>query len=194
MMPSEAMEPLGSRKYWPIYEAATAHGLPVATHIGHYDPHRAAGMPTFTFERHVAFGHVFRRQLLNIVCEGVFDVVPGVRIVLVEGGVSWAASLRWALDSAFELLSGELELQARPSEYLDEHVWFTTQPVEEPDDPAQLLQAIAHARLENRLLFSTDYPHWDFDSPKQALPRSLPAELRDRIMVGNACALYGLPR
>jgi predicted TIM-barrel fold metal-dependent hydrolase len=193
-MPSEAMEPLGARKYWPIYEAATGHGFPVAAHVGHYDHHHATGWPSYSFERHFGLGLAMRRQLLNLVCEGLFEAVPGVRIVLVEGGVGWTVSLRWALDSAFELLGSELSLQRTPSEYLDEHVWFSTQPVEEPDDPAQFCQMVEQGNLASRLMFATDWPHWDFDSPTQALPRSLPVGTRERIFAGNACALYGLPR
>ena len=82
----------------------------------------------------------------------------------------------------------------RPSEYVREHVWFTTQPIEEPDDPKQLVWAIEQAGIGNRLLFATDYPHWDFDSPKQALPRAMDALLRRAIMCENALELYGLPR
>jgi predicted TIM-barrel fold metal-dependent hydrolase len=129
-----------------------------------------------------------------MVCEGLFKAVPGVRIILVEGGVAWASSLRWALDSAFELLGHEVRLDRRPSEYLDEFVYFTTQPIEEPDDPLDLVKAIEHGHLAARLLFSSDYPHWDFDSPTQAIPRRIPSELREQIMAGNGCALYGLPR
>jgi predicted TIM-barrel fold metal-dependent hydrolase len=73
-------------------------------------------------------------------------------------------------------------------------VWFTTQPIEEPEDPAHLLYAIEEAQLENRLLFATDYPHWDFDSPAQALPRGMPGQLRKAILCGNALDLYGFPR
>jgi uncharacterized protein len=194
LMPGEAVEPLGSPRYWPIYEAATAHGFPVASHIGYYDPHRGTGWPSFTFEHHLGFALSHRRQLLNLFCEGLFEHVPGVRIVLIEGGAGWAASLRWALDSAFELLGDEVGLQRRPSEHFDQSVWFTTQPIEEPADPDDFVRSIQHGRLAERLLFSTDYPHWDFDSPKQSLPRSLDAELRGRILAGNACRLYGLPR
>ena len=135
-----------------------------------------------------------RRHLLSMVCEGLFDIVPGVRIVLIEGGASWAVSLRWALDSAFQLLAADVRLERKPSEYLDESVWFTTQPIDEPDDPTDLVTVIEHGHLTDRLLFATDYSHWDFDSPAQALPPSLSKEARDRILSGNACALYGLPR
>ena len=72
-------------------------------------------------------------------------------------------------------------------------MWFTTQPIEEPDDPQHLVWAIEHAGLQDRLLFATDYPHWDFDSPKQALPRVMDASLRRSILHENALELYGLP-
>jgi len=192
LMPGEAAEPLGSPRYWPIYEAATAHGLPLGTHIGYYDPHHGTGWPSFTYEHHLCFSLSSRRQLQSMFCEGVFEAVPGVRVVMVEGGVGWATSLRWALDSAWELLRGDMQLERRPSEWFDESVWLTTQPIEEPDDPADFARALEHGNLAGRLLFSTDYPHWDFDSPAQALPRSLSDETRRRIFAGNACELYGL--
>jgi len=40
------------------------------------------------------------------------------------------------------------------------------------------------------VLFATDYPHWDFDNPRAAL-KHVPADLRERIFVGNALDLYG---
>jgi predicted TIM-barrel fold metal-dependent hydrolase len=133
-------------------------------------------------------------QLVNYVCEGTFDAFPQLRLVLTEAGVSWAGPLLWSLDSAWALLRDDSPpLERRPSEIVGDHVWFTTQPVEEPDDPAAFAQAVAHAGLEDRLLFATDYPHWDFDSPTQSLSRSLDAEQRRKILAGNACALYGLP-
>jgi uncharacterized protein len=108
--------------------------------------------------------------------------------------VASAAALRWTLDAAWELMHEDHpRVQRKPSEYIDEHVWFTTQPIEEPDDPQHLVYAIEQARLGDRLLFATDYPHWDFDSPKQALPRAFGGELRRAILRDNAPAQYGLP-
>jgi predicted TIM-barrel fold metal-dependent hydrolase len=136
-----------------------------------------------------------QNQLQSIVCEGVFEAIPDLRLVLTEGGAAWAASVRWTLDGAWSMLrEGAPHLRRLPSEYIREHVWFTTQPVEEPDDPRHLLEALEHAQLADRLLFATDYPHWDFDSPTQSLPRGLASDVRAAILAGTACELYGLPR
>ena len=194
LMPASAIEMLGSLKYWPIYEAAAAHGRPVAFHTGGYMDHRGAGYPSFYLEYHVANGINMQAQLTSMVGGGMFDAIPGLRVVLVECGLAWAAALRWSLDAAWELMREDLSrLKRRPSEYVRDQVWFTTQPIEEPQEPRHLLHAIAQAQLEDRLLFATDYPHWDFDSPTQALPRAMPAELRRAILAENALELYGLP-
>jgi uncharacterized protein len=195
ILPDSAEDPLGSRKYWPIYEAAVAHGLPVAVHTAGYWPHLDTGWPSYYLEEHVANSMRMQSQLLNYICEGTFDAFPDLRLVLTEAGVAWAAPLRWSLDSAWGLLREDSPaIDRRPSEIVREHVWFTTQPIEEPDDERQFGQMIEHAELADRLLFATDYPHWDFDSPTQALPRSLDEEQRHKILAGNACKLYGLPR
>jgi predicted TIM-barrel fold metal-dependent hydrolase len=134
-------------------------------------------------------------QLVSMIAGGMFEAVPGLRVILTECGVAWAAALRWSLDAAWELMRADHpRLQRRPSEYLHDHVWFTTQPIEEPDETRHLVYAIEQAGLGDRLLFATDYPHWDFDSPKQALPRAMGASLRRAILYENALDLYGLPR
>jgi predicted TIM-barrel fold metal-dependent hydrolase len=46
---------------------------------------------------------------------------------------------------------------------------------------------------DEMLLFSTDYPHWDFDSPERALPPIIPGVLREKILWSNAQMFYGLP-
>ncbi len=195
LLPASAAEQLGAPKYWPIYEAATACGRPVAFHTGGYVDHRGAGYPSFYLEYHVGNGIVMQSQLASMVTGGMFETIPGLRVVLTECGVAWAAALAWSLDAAWEVIGDACSrLERRPSEYIREHVWFTTQPIEEPDDPQHLVWAIEQARLGDRLLFATDYPHWDFDSPKQALPRALRASLRRAILCENALDLYGLPR
>jgi len=47
---------------------------------------------------------------------------------------------------------------------------------------------------ENTLVYSSDYPHWDFDTPSVIydLP-FLTDQARRNILGGNACRLFGLP-
>jgi predicted TIM-barrel fold metal-dependent hydrolase len=44
----------------------------------------------------------------------------------------------------------------------------------------------------DRLLFSSDYPHWDFDDPRFAFKTPLTEAERAKIFNGNARALYKL--
>ena len=60
-----------------------------------------------------------------------------------------------------------------PSEIVDDHILLTTQPIEEPEDGKQLHQILAMFPAERMLMFFTDYPHWDGDTPDFAL-RNLP--------------------
>jgi predicted TIM-barrel fold metal-dependent hydrolase len=195
IVPAGTQEPLGSDKYRPIFRVAAECGLPVAAHFGGVDDHSGAGWPSYYIEEHVAYAVRVQAQVANLICSGIFGELPELRFVLTEFGFAWLVGFRWALDRAWERFGAELEhLDRPPSEILHDHFWMTTQPVDEPDDPQRLVQMIEHGRLADRLLFATDYPHWDFDSPRQALPRSLPPELQDAIFAGNACRLHRLPR
>ena len=67
--------------------------------------------------------------------------------------------------------------RVKPSEYFAEHFWLTTQPMEEPPLQEQFVQLLEQALdMDDRLMFATDYPHWDFDSPDPAVPASLRPE------------------
>ena len=79
-----------------------------------------------------------------------------------------------------------------PSEYIRSNVRLTAQPIEEPDDPNHFVQVIEHMGSDEMLLFATDYPHWDFDSPTQAIPRQVPESLRKKIFWQNAVDFYNL--
>ncbi|GAA3046885.1 amidohydrolase family protein [Pseudonocardia yunnanensis] len=183
----------GRRHYWPIYEAAAEAGLPIAAHTGGLEQHRGAGWPSFYLEEHVWNGNTMASLIMSMLCEGVFDRFPSLQVACIEGGIAWAGPLMWSLDDAWTQLRADVpHLRKPPSEYIREHFWFTTQPIEEPDDPTHLEIALAHIGMDDRIMFASDYPHWDFDSPRHA-PRLFPAALRRSIMGSNACRLYGLP-
>jgi len=44
----------------------------------------------------------------------------------------------------------------------------------------------------DKLLFATDYPHWDYDEPSRVLPPGVSDANRDAFYLNNAQKLYGL--
>jgi uncharacterized protein len=125
-----------------------------------------------------------------MILEGVFEHLPNLRVVLVEGGLAWAAALGWRMDRQWAKLKRELpHLKRAPSEYIRSNVWFTTQPVEEPEPRSQLAETMEWIGWD-RVLFATDYPHWDFDDPAQALPIKLTEAQRQAVFRDNARAVY----
>ena len=187
----------GQRFYHPIYEAAAAHGLPVAIHpgtegAGTADTPTPAGRPTRYFEWHNIVPINAMAHVNSLVCEGVFEKFPGLKFVAIECGIAWLPHLMWRMDKNHKGLRSQVPwLKRLPSEYIREHVRVTTQPTEEPENPAHLVQIFEMIGAPQMILFSSDYPHWDFDSPKMALP-ALPAEWKERIFWRNAAELYGL--
>jgi uncharacterized protein len=186
-------DPLGHPRYWPIYEAAAEAGLPVALHPGGFSGGlTGAGFPTYFLEFHVSLPFAYSTAVVSLVGSGIFDRLPGLQIVLQEGAISWMVPLMARMDRARASMRAQLpHLRDRPSDVIRSHFWFTTQPLEEPDDPSHLLEMFEQLDMSNRVMFASDYPHWDFDSPERTLPAAIGGELRRKFFADNACALYG---
>jgi hypothetical protein len=189
-------EPMGRRKYWPIYEAAAKHDLHIMSHaFGSYgNPITGTGWASFYLEDHVGPAQAMQANIVSLVTEGVFEQFPDLKLVSVENGFGWIPSLMWRMDSAWSLLKSEVpHLKRLPSEYVREHVWLTTQPVEEPHKPQQFLQLMEHfGDMVDHILFASDYPHWDSDDPDFAVPNFLPDDVKQKIYADNGRKLYGL--
>jgi predicted TIM-barrel fold metal-dependent hydrolase len=189
---SRTAEPLGQRRYWPIYEAAAAAGLAVGIHAfgnGGW-PNTAGGWGSYYIEEMVGHAQAQQALLVSMILEGVFEAIPGLKVVLVEGGLAWAASLAWRLDAQWRKLKQEVPyLKRAPSEYMRTNVWFTTQPIEEPEPRSQLAETLDWIGWD-RVLFATDYPHWDFDDPAHALPFRMTETQKRAVFLENAQAVY----
>ena len=193
-MLTRTSEPLGNRRYWPIYAAAERHGFPVGMHVfgsgGH--PYTGTGWPSYYVEEGAGHSTSCQTAVTSLVIEGVFERFPRLKVVMVEGGFAWLPALAWRLDKLFETMRSEVpHLKKKPSEYIRQHIWVTTQPMEEPEDKKQLLDIMEWIGWD-RLLFASDYPHWDFDDPFRAFPTGLPPERYKQILTGNGRAVYRL--
>jgi uncharacterized protein len=193
-MLTRSAEPAGSHRYWPIYAAAERHGLPVALHVfgsgGH--AYTGTGWPSYYMEEGAGHSTSCQTVVTSLVIEGVFERFPSLKIVIVEGGFAWLAPLAWRLDKLHARMHAEVpHLKRKPSEYIRQHIWVTTQPMEEPQDSRQLLDTMEWIGWD-RLLFASDYPHWDFDDPFRAFPPGLSQDRYRQILTTNALAVYRL--
>jgi uncharacterized protein len=192
LMVSRTANPPGQKQYWKIYEAAAAANLPIGVHafgFGGY-PVTGGGWPSFYIEDMVGHAQSSQAFLTSLVIEGVFERIPNFKLVLIESGFAWLPPLAWRLDKLWNRLKQETpHLKRAPSEYIRESVWLTTQPMEEPQPREHVLDAIDWIGWD-RLLFATDYPHWDYDDPTAVLPMPLPEQQRRDFFFNNAMKLY----
>ena len=79
-----------------------------------------------------------------------------------------------------------------PSEIVAEHIRLTTQPIEEPQQQEHFEQMLAMFPAGQMLMFSSDFPHWDGDTP-DFCARAFPPAMRPQVMSENARRLYQLP-
>jgi uncharacterized protein len=78
-----------------------------------------------------------------------------------------------------------------PSQHIRERLRFSTQPTEDmtADQWGKLIDLMG---CDEYLVFSTDYPHFDFDDPQASIPVSIGDDLREKIFWKNGARLYGL--
>lgn len=194
LMRSRTCELMGKKRYWPVYQAAQEAGFPVAVHVFGSSGRAASnsGWPSFYIEDMTEHAACCQAQVTSLVIEGVFERYPGLKVVMVEAGFAWLPPLGWRLDKLWKRLHEEVpHLKRLPSEYIREHIWVSTQPMEESEAPEQLMEVMSWIGWD-RFMFASDYPHWDFDDPLTALPPALDDTQREKIFSGNARTLYRL--
>ena len=184
--------PLGRRQYWPVYAAAERHGLPLGIHAGssYRHPVTSLGWPSWYAEDYAANAQGFQTQVGSLVCEGVFVKYPKLKVVLLESGVTWLPAFLWRLSKFWRGVRLEVPwIDRSPAEIVRDHVRLTIQPFDGPDDPAAVARLIDHLQSDDMLLFSSDFPHWQFDGDN-VMPAGIPERLHSKIRRDNALATY----
>jgi uncharacterized protein len=193
LMPVMGEMPLGRRIYWPIYEACARHNLTIGVHAGstYRSAPTAAGWPSYQVEDYIANSGSFENLLLSFIAEGVFQKFPTLKLVCIESGFTWLTTLLWRINKTWRGVRAEVPwLDRPPADIIREHVRFTLQPLDLPkNDPQKLLRTLDHIGSDELLLFSTDYPHWQFDGD-QVVPEGLSDAMLRKILVDNPLSTY----
>ena len=135
----------------PLWSAIEASGIPLAFHIGEAIPSAAPGAAgTFVLTQMQGFRHIWAQLTFG----GVFDRFPGLRVVFVEGGICWVASMLHDADMIYNSFPTVMNprLAHAPSWYWFNHCYATFM-----TDPAGL--ELLHRVGADRVMWSSDYPH-----------------------------------
>lgn len=197
LMAAGARLPFGNRHYHPIYEACERHGLPMACHFGGEGtgvagPPTPAGFPTYYLEMRMARSQMGMAHLVSLICEGVFEKFPDFKYLSLEQGFFWVPGLLWQMDADWKALRDYTPWVKRlPSEYVSKHVRIGSQPMVEPPSRRDRDVFLEWIHADKVLVFSSDYPHFDWDEPSGFL-KGCDETLRQKILWENAQKFYGL--
>ncbi len=148
----------GDVHFWPLYDFASQHNLPIMVHATNQD----AGCVTHTERLGEHWGvwvgmlSDFLVSVSSLIYDGVFDAFPPLRFCFAESGATW---IPWTLDRmalTYDVdIRSQTKTQKHPTEYFARNIWVTVDPTER--DLGQLVQRLG----SKNLMLGTDYPHGD---------------------------------
>lgn len=200
LLNSGAQPPLGDSDYDPLYRAAQDNGLHIAFHASAGAPF-AADFPVqdtqfnrFLTNHVLAHPWAHMMTLTSLLVNGVPEKFPALNFTFLEAGYGWVPYMAFRLNKEYAMRRAEAPLLERtPEAYIRDRCYFASQPVGEPDDPEHL-SGLIDVIGPDRLMLSTDYPHWDFDHPEALddhLRRFYP-DRRERVLAGTAIEAFDL--
>jgi predicted TIM-barrel fold metal-dependent hydrolase len=180
----------GDPMYVPIFEAAVRNNLAVTLHHGVFTK-TAIGFPRYYTEWHtLAAPHGAQNQLLSMICNGLFDRFPELKVVLLETGVAWVPWFMWRMDQQYRETRLEIPWVKRlPSEHMRTSVRVATQPMGDIT-PTDFVKLVEMVDADDIFVFSSDYPHYDADLPDQVLGPGIPDDLKRKVRYANAVASF----
>ena len=134
----------------------------------------------------------------GLILSGMFDRHPGVRTVMGESALAWIPNMIQTLDVGWKrahagtapaLVGG---CEKTPSEYFRDNIWMTFQ-----EDLYGVKMMEAGLLFEDNVMWASDYPHPASTWPNskeiiEGQMKGLSDETRQKLLFGNAQALYGL--
>jgi predicted TIM-barrel fold metal-dependent hydrolase len=190
---STRYRPVHHNSYMRLYAALQAAGKPLSFHSGfHWGDESMKQLNRFISMHSISFCYFNMIHLTNWIINGLPERFPKLKVIWVESGLAWLPFMMQRLDTEYMMRTSEAPLlRRRPSEYVQD-MYFTSQPLETSN--LRLTEATMEAiKAETQLLFSSDWPHWDFNVPSTITNLPFLSEPAKRNILGlNAARLFGL--
>jgi uncharacterized protein len=180
----------------PVYAALEERGLPLGFHAIYQAWERVQeGMNKFISVHTLGFMLYSMVHLTNMVVNGIPERFPKLKLLFIENGVAWVPFLMQRLDNEYSMRTSECPvLQKKPSEYMRDNISYAAQPLE-TDDLEALELTMELMNAETQLMYSSDYPHWDWNPPSSIYDLPFLSETAKRRILGqNAAEFFNLER
>ena len=141
-----------------FFAAADGAALPIAVHFSYEFPGVSDLFAHFFPTRVLAGLFPIMAGFTSVLCTGLMDRYPRLRFAFLEGGCNWVASFVERMDEHYEspVYRAAEVISQRPGELLDSgRIFFGC----EGNEPG--LGRIIEEIGEDKLLYSSDYPHGD---------------------------------
>lgn len=167
MIASQRHEGVHKNVYMRIYRELEERGLPLAFHAGpSWGDTMTSTMNRFLSAHAMSFVTCNMTHLTNWVINGLPERFPKLKLIWIESGLAWIPFMMQRLDHEYLMRQSDAPLLKRlPSEYIAD-MYFTSQPLE-VTIPHMLEATFKAIHAETQLMYSSDWPHWDFDVPAQ---------------------------
>jgi uncharacterized protein len=180
--------------YMKVYRAIEERGLALSFHSG---PNW--GEPIYKSCNRFLSAHALGFSWYNVihctnwVINGMGERFPKLPVIWTESGLAWIPFLMQRLDHEYLLRPSECPLLKKmPSDYMRD-MYYSSQPMERVDFKAMEC-TFRMINAETQLLYSSDYPHWDFDLPATIYDLPFLSEKgKHNILGGTASRLFKLP-
>ncbi len=194
MVVSARYRPVYDNAYMKTYAAIEELGVPLAFHSAYnWNDQLLGKMNRFIAVHALGFTLFNVVNCTNWIVNGLPERFPKLKVIWIESGITWVPWLMQRLDNEYKMRTSECpSLKRLPSEYMRE-MYYTSQPLEIPDDLDVLEMTFKMIKAETQLLYASDYPHWDMDLPSQIydLP-FLDEKVKRNILGENARRLFNL--
>ena len=194
MVTSPRYKPVHDNAYMKTYALIEEMGKPISFHAAYnWEDRGLATTNRFISAHALGFMWFNMIHLTNWVINGLPERFPKLKVMWIESGLTWASCLMQRLDHSYMMRTSDCpSLKRKPSEYMRE-MYFSSQPMEIPDDLSILEATFKMINAETQLVWASDYPHWDFDLPSTIYDLPFLEETAKRnILGGNAARLFNL--
>lgn len=181
---------LDEKEFWPVFEKAEQLGVPVYIHPKEPSPSMIKPYMAYPVLWSALWGFAAEVgiHVVRLICSGVFDRYPGLKIIIGHMGEGFPFWL-WRLDKHWMPTPMAKKVAKKPSEYFRDNFYITTSGMFYK--PA--LMCACDALGADNILFAVDYP---YESSKEAVQfmdsAPLPERDREKIYHLNAEKLLGL--